>query len=138
MISLQAAIKYEQDELSGCKSLLDRCLTDDPETIINYAAVAFKEGHYESARAKYVEAMNTLGYQADFACNVALCYYKQKQYAAALKSLAEIIERGVREHPELSVGSNTDGIDVRSVGFSVTRDLPSGGIRLKAAIEPRR
>ena len=68
MISLQAAIKYEQDELSGCKSLLDRCLTDDPETIINYAAVAFKEGHYESARAKYVEAMNTLGYQADFAC----------------------------------------------------------------------
>lgn len=30
----------------------------------------------------------------------------------------EIIERGVREHPELSVGSNTDGIDVRSVGNS--------------------
>ena len=55
MISLQAAIKYEQDELSGCKSLLDRCLTDDPETIINYAAVAFKEGHYGSARAKYLD-----------------------------------------------------------------------------------
>lgn len=30
----------------------------------------------------------------------------------------ELIERGVREHPELSVGSNTDGIDVRSVGNS--------------------
>ena len=137
MISLQAAIKYEQDELSGCKSLLDRCLTDDPETIINYAAVAFKEGHYESARAKYVEAMNTLGYQADFACNVALCYYKQKQYAAALKSLAEIIERGVRDHPELSVGSNTYGIDVRSVGNSsvLQETCLVEAFNLKAAIE---
>ena len=27
-------------------------------------------------------------------------------------------KKGVREHPELSVGSNTDGIDVRSVGNS--------------------
>ena len=36
----------------------------------------------------------------------------------ALKHIAEIIERGVREHPELSVGSSADGIDVRSVGNS--------------------
>ena len=84
--SLQAAIKYEQDELSGCKSLLDHCLPDDPETIINYAAIAFKEGDYNDARTKYIEAMNTLGYQADLACNVALCYYKQNQYSAALKT----------------------------------------------------
>ena len=63
--------------------------------------------------------MNTLGYQADLACNVALCYYKLKQHGPALKHIAEIIEKGVREHPELSVGSNTDGIDVRSVGNSL-------------------
>ena len=118
VVTLQAAIKYEQDELAGCKSLLDQCLQDDPETVVNHAAIAFKEGQYEEARTRYVEAMNTLGYQADLACNVALCYYKQKQYAQALKQLAEVIERGVREHPELSVGSNTDGIDVRSVGNS--------------------
>jgi len=30
------------------------------------------------------------------------------------------LQRGVREHPELSVGSNTDGIEVRSVGNSAT------------------
>jgi len=81
--------------------------------------------------------MNTLGYQADLACNVALCYYKQKQYAAALKSLAEIIERGVREHPELSVGSNTDGIDVRSVGNSsvLQETCLVEAFNLKSAIE---
>ena len=51
--------------------------------------------------------------------NIALCLYKTKQYGPALKNIAEVIEKGVREHPELSVGSNTDGIDVRSVGNSV-------------------
>ena len=81
--------------------------------------------------------MNTLGYQADLACNVALCYYKQNQYSAALKTLADIIERGVREHPELSVGSNTDGIDVRSVGNSsvLQETCLVEAFNLKSAIE---
>ena len=48
-----------------------------------------------------------------------MCHYQQKQYGPALKLIAEIIERGVREHPELSVGSQTEGIDVRSVGNSL-------------------
>lgn len=52
------------------------------------------------------------------AYNIALCHYKLKQYGQALKYIAEIIERGVRDHPELSVGSNADGIEVRSVGNS--------------------
>ena len=42
--------------------------------------------------------------QAELQYNIALCFYKTKQYGPALKHLAEIIERGVREHPELSVG----------------------------------
>lgn len=36
--------------------------------------------------------------------NLALCCYQLKQYSQALKHLAEIVEKGVREHPELSVG----------------------------------
>lgn len=42
-VAVQSAIKYELDELSACKSLLDQCLQDDPQTIINYAAISFKE-----------------------------------------------------------------------------------------------
>jgi len=38
--------------------------------------------------------MNTLGYQADLAYNIALCYFKQKQFGPALKHIAEIIEVG--------------------------------------------
>ena len=36
--------------------------------------------------------------------------------APSLKCIAEIIEKGVREHPELGVGSNAEGIEVKSVG----------------------
>ena len=60
--------------------------------------------------------MNSLGYSCELAYNLALCNYKLKQLAPSLKHIAEIIERGVREHPELGVGSNAEGIEVKSVG----------------------
>jgi tetratricopeptide repeat protein 30 len=109
MVMLQSMIKYEQDELQSSKGLLDQCVVEDPEVIVNYAAIAFKEGKYEDARAKYNEALTTLGYQADISYNIALCFYREKQFGPALRGIAEIIEKGVRSHPELSVGSNTDG-----------------------------
>merc|ERR1711871_82330 len=83
------------------------------------------------------EALNTQGYVPELKYSVALCHYRQNSYGAALKDIAEIIERGVREHPELSVGSSTDGIDVRSVGNSqVLRETALvEAFNLKAAIE---
>ena len=137
MLMLQAMIKYEQDELPSTKALLDQCPADDPDIVVNYAAISFKEGKYEQARAKYTEAMGTLGYHADIAYNIALCYYREKQYGPALRYIAEIIEKGVRNHPELSVGSNTDGIEVRSVGNSAVlkETCLIEAFNLKAAIE---
>ena len=137
MMMLQAAIKYEQDDLVGCKAQCDRCLNDEPEVVVAHACILFKEEKYDEARASFTEAMNTLGYQPDIAYNIALCHYQLKQYGPALKHIAEIIERGVREHPELSVGSSADGIDVRSVGNSqVLRETALvEAFNLKAAIE---
>jgi tetratricopeptide repeat protein 30 len=43
--------------------------------------------------------MDALGYDCEIAYNIALCHYKQKQLAPSLKYIAEIIEKGVREHP---------------------------------------
>ena len=43
VVPYQSAIKYELDELSACKTLLDDGLQDDPDTIINYAAISYKE-----------------------------------------------------------------------------------------------
>jgi tetratricopeptide repeat protein 30 len=81
--------------------------------------------------------LNTTGYTADLAYNVALCYYKEKQYGPALRTIADIIDKGIRNHPELSVGSNTDGIEVRSVGNSAVlkETCLIEALNLKAAIE---
>ena len=43
--------------------------------------------------------MNTLGYNCELAYNIALCHFKMKQLAPSLSHIAEIIEKGVREHP---------------------------------------
>lgn len=43
ILGVKGAIKYEQDELAACKSLVDQCLSDDPDTIISYASISFKE-----------------------------------------------------------------------------------------------
>eukprot|EP01035_Chromulina_nebulosa_P019358 gene19358-25224_t len=137
ILMLQAMIKYDQDELGPCKSLLDQSISDDPDVLVHYANVSYKEGKYESARKQYNEAINLLGYQADLSYNIALCYYREKQFGAAMKYISEIIEKGVRDHPELSVGSNTDGIDVRSVGNSLAlkETCLIEAFNLKAAIE---
>ena len=153
---LQSIIKYEQDELQSCKSLLDQC-HDDPDVLVNYAAISFKEGKYDKARQQYLDVMNMVGYSPDLAYNIALCYYREKNFIAALNYISEIVEKGVRNHPELSVGSRTgifrdlslspyslthslyviDGLDVRSVGNSVVlkETCLIEAFNLKAAIE---
>ena len=63
--------------------------------------------------------------------------FRLKDFAPALKHIADIIERGIREHPELSVGMQTEGIEVRSVGNTLTLHETAliEAFNLKAAIE---
>merc|ERR1719394_1443213 len=110
---LQAAIKYSEEDLPAAQSLVEQCPADDPDTEINLGCLMFKEGQYEEACQKFTTAMQVVGYKPDLSYNIALCHYMLKQYAPALKHIADIIERGIREHPELSVGMTTEGIDVR-------------------------
>ena len=54
-----------------------------------------------------------------------------------MKHIADIIEKGVREHPELGVGSNTDDVEVKTVGNTqVLRETALiEAFNLKSAIE---
>ena len=137
MLKLEAYIKFDEEDYNTSTATLQQCLPDDPEVVVANACVIFKEGKYEEARLKFQEALNTLGYQADITYNIALCYYQLKQYGPSLKHIAEIIEHGIREHPELSVGSNSEGIEVRSVGNTQTLRETAliEAFNLKAAIE---
>lgn len=137
IVKLQAAIKYGEEDLAAAKSLVDQSPPGDPDTEVNLGCLLFKEGRYEEACKKFTTAMQVEGYVPDLSYNIALCFYRLKQYALALKHIAEIIERGIREHPELSVGMNTEGIEVRSVGNTITLHETAliEAFNLKAAIE---
>ncbi|XP_075442900.1 intraflagellar transport protein 70A [Ascaphus truei] len=137
MLKLQASIKYGEDDLSGAKSLVEQMPSDDPDGEINMGCLLYKEGQFEEACKKFITAMQVVGYKQDLSYIIALCYYSMKQYAPALKHIADIIERGIREHPELSVGMTTEGIDVRSVGNTLVLHETAliEAFNLKAAIE---
>lgn len=137
---LQAAISYEQDELQLARSILDQCSPQDEERQVFEGALLWKEKRFAEAMKFFTDAMNTAGYQADLAYNIGLCYYSMTQYGPALKHIAEIIERGVRDHPELSVGALSEGVGglaARSVGNTgvLKETALIEAFNLKAAVE---
>ncbi|KAG7204352.1 hypothetical protein KM043_002166 [Ampulex compressa] len=134
---LQAAIKYGQEDALAAKNLVDQCSADDVDTEVNLGCLLYKEEQYEQALKKFANALQIAGFKPHLSYNVALCYFKIKEYAASLKHIADIIEQGIREHPELSVGMTTEGIEVRSVGNTLTlhETALTEAFNLKAAIE---
>uniref|UniRef100_A0A8C9XX37 Tetratricopeptide repeat protein 30 n=1 Tax=Sander lucioperca TaxID=283035 RepID=A0A8C9XX37_SANLU len=118
-------------------SLLEQLPQDDPDYSYNMGCLLYQDGKYEEACKKFTSAMQVLGYVPALSYNIALCYYSLKNYAQALKYIGEIIERGIREHPELSVGMTTEGIDVHSVGNTLVLHQTAliEAFNLKAAIE---
>jgi len=137
LLNLIAACEYEQEDLASCKGHLDQCIQDEADTVVAQGCVHIKEGDFDRALERFDAAMKIIGYQAELAYNVALCHYKTKQFGPAMKNIAEIIEKGVREHPELGIGSNTEGMDVRSVGntAALRQTALIEAFNLKAALE---
>ncbi|EGR32453.1 tetratricopeptide repeat protein [Ichthyophthirius multifiliis] len=129
--------KIRKKEIEHAKSLIRQGDPEDPDNLINEGCILYKEEKFEEARHKFQEAINKVGYNTELAYNIALCHYKLKQLAPSLENIAKIIEKGVREHPELGVGSNAEGIEVKSVGNSqaLKETALIEAFNLKAAIE---
>ncbi|KAK9534531.1 hypothetical protein VZT92_006971 [Zoarces viviparus] len=137
MVKLQACIKYCEEEYPAAKSLLEQLPQEDPDYVYNTGCLLFQDGKYEEACKKFSSAMQVLGYLPALSYNIALCYYSLKNYPQAVKYIGEIIEQGIREHPELSVGLTTEGIDIHSVGNTLVLHQTAliEAFNLKAAIE---
>lgn len=137
LVKLQAAAAYEQEDLPQTKAFLEKCLVEDPDTMVLQGCLLSKEGSHEEALKKFQEAESSLGSKMDLIYNIALSHYRMRQFGPALKYIGEIIERGIQEHPELNIGSNTDGNDARSVGNTqlLKETALIEAFNLKAAIE---
>lgn len=148
---LQASIKYERGEIVASRTLLEHMPNSDQreqtDKEVNLACLLFKEQRYAESLSLYQKALKANGqssassspsFQPDLNYSIALCYYKRKEYQQALQYIGEIIERGIREYPELGVGALTEaGGDVRSVGNSIKlqETFLIESFNLKSAIE---
>uniref|UniRef100_A0A1I8HYC1 Tetratricopeptide repeat protein 30 n=2 Tax=Macrostomum lignano TaxID=282301 RepID=A0A1I8HYC1_9PLAT len=136
-LKLQAAIQYASEDYASAKALVDRCPADDADTLVNNGCLLYQEGKYQEACNLFTKALRIVNFRPDLAYNAALCHYRLRQFPFALKHLGDIIERGIRDHPELSVGIATDGMEVRSVGNTQTLHESAlvEAFNLKTAIE---
>ncbi|KAH8033701.1 hypothetical protein HPB51_015537 [Rhipicephalus microplus] len=132
-----------EDDLAGARALLLQggpSEDDNADTQVNLGCLAYKEGRPDEALRLFNKALQS---QADAPPQlwyaVALCHYARRDYAPALQQLAHIIERGIRDRPELSVGMATEGLEVHSVGNTPALHLSAlvEAFNLKAAIELR-
>lgn len=134
---LQSAIKYGEEDTISAKSLVDSYPQDDPDKDINLGCLLYKENQFEEALQKFSRSLNILGFNAHLHYNVALCYFRLKEYPQALKHITLVIEKGIRDHPELAVGMQSEISEVKSVGNTLTlhETALTEVFNLKAAIE---
>eukprot|EP00891_Asterochloris_glomerata_P009730 jgi/Astpho2/9730/fgenesh1_pm.00149_%23_13_t len=136
-LALQLAILYDQEDMQGCKRLLDQLPAAEASTLVAEGCLLYKDRSYAKARQKFLDAISFGGHQPELTYNAALCSYQMKQHGPALKQVAEIIERGIRDHPDLAVGAGAERAGVRSVGNSqaLKESALVEAFNLKAAIE---
>lgn len=137
VVKLQSAIKYGEEDTITAKSLVDSYPQEDLDKDINLGCLLFKENQYEEALLKFSRSLSVLGFNAHLHYNIALCYFRLKEYPQALKHITLVIERGIRDHPELAVGMQAETSEVKSVGNTLTlhETALTEVFNLKAAIE---
>ena len=120
-----------------------------PNYHIIFFFIFYQEGRIEEAFEKYTEAQKIIGYSSELTYYIALCHYLQRRYVPSLKSLSEIIERAVRDHPgksaaifsrdhalELNIGMGPDHSDETNHDLQVLHEsFVLEAFNLKAAIE---
>lgn len=76
---LHCAIKYEQDDLQGCRAALEAFSPSDPTATVNLGCVQFKEGQYAAALDQFSEATQV----GAAAAMRRLCFWDQQRAWAA-------------------------------------------------------
>ncbi|KAL3319001.1 Tetratricopeptide repeat protein 30A [Cichlidogyrus casuarinus] len=134
---LKSAIHFREEEYVASSQLIETCPKNEPDTLINLSCIAYAKGDYEKAIELNSKALQMDKKRPTILYNLALCHYQLNKYSNSLKYLADIIEKGIRDHPELGVGMVTEGLEVRSVGNTLLLHETAlvEAFNLKAAIE---
>ena len=133
---LLANIALLLDDRAQVKTKLQAMEEDETEARVTKGCLLFAEGKYVEAKELF-DATFKGTFLPQQAYNSALCAFRLKRYGEALKLIALVIENGIRNYPDLGVGSYLDDGDVRPVGNSVAlrESALIESLNLKAAIE---
>lgn len=133
---LNAYIRYELEEYNAAKNLSESVESQASAAILK-AAILLKEGKFEEALQNFERSKGIVGETPELMYNIALCHYKMRQYDKCMESIAMIIEKGSREHPEFGIGLNKEGKEIQSVGNTqvLKETALIEAFNLKAAIE---
>ena len=132
---IQLAAKMEQEDLNGCKAILNIITQDDPETIAAQAILDFKEGNFEESLSKFSDAFNIQGYEAGIAYKIALCHYMLQQHSEASEIVAEIIDRGADQIEGLDLQHQGDETYFIENSSALQQSYLVEAHNLKAAID---
>ena len=134
-LMIQLTATMEQEDLNGCKAILNIITQDDPETIAAQATLDFKEGNFEESLSKFSDAFNIQGYEAGIAYNIALCHYMLQQHSEASEIVAEIIDRGADQIADLDLQHQGDETYFIENSSALQQSYLVEAYNLKAAID---
>lgn len=109
---LEAAIRFADDDLTSARNAINTC-PPDTDTLVNTGCIHYKvneepifkftimpslktisflkiqENDYEKALSKFQSAFQASGFEPQLLYNMALCHYKMKEYASAIKYIGK-------------------------------------------------
>lgn len=105
VVQLQCAIRYFNEEYSSTQTLLAGRNPYYESTLNDEGCLLFQANVYDEALQRFSAALQNGGFNPLIAYNAAMCHYRRKENAQALNYIAEIVERGIRNYPELGIGA---------------------------------
>lgn len=135
MLLINVAARIDDEDLDACKGILNDCVPDDPTTICAEATLDFMEGKYDDALAKFSNAYNLIGFEANVAYNVALCHYMLVQHSEAGDIIEEIITRAVEQYPQFKLDNSSNDHSFVFNSFALQESFLVEAYNLKAAIQ---
>lgn len=128
-------IKYETNDLIPALRIAQTMESTDACFIVLEAAIYLKQNRIEDAFKLFEKARAMYGSSCEIIYNVALAHFKNKEYDKCMHFIAEIIEKGTREHPELSVGLRGDNSPIVPNSLALKESALIEAFNLKSAIE---
>nr|CAG4641541.1 EOG090X0302 [Eurycercus lamellatus] len=103
VLKLEAAIRFAEEDLAATESAVSAGFalssSNDVDTLVNMGCIRFKEENYVEALKKFKSAVHMSGFEPQLLYNVAICHYKLKEYAPAIKCIDEGSREALTDMP---------------------------------------